>query len=171
MKTRIKFNDESYYDRSEERDYGDGYVGCDTDESHDIRGFEVVPDKKNAWYDILVGFEPVKETTYYLLYVLHTDGDSFNNYSGKIAYVDMFQDEDKAWENARRIEEHHKINKELDSDGRQKPPKGYETYSVKLVLEDGTEYKHGVRWNGYFERLESIHVEPVRLKSGGTIII
>lgn len=161
MPTRIKIIDESYSDMTESPYYDEEHGGEDTYETHDIMGFEVAGEK--SYFDLTIGFEPEKGMTYYLLYTLRTGDDSFNHRSGIITFVDLFQDQDIAVENERRIEEHNQLIADLDS-GKIKHSKKIDTTLYLILEKDGTDYKYSPSWCGYFERLEGIVVMPVLLR-------
>ena len=123
--------------------------------SHNIRGFDVVDD--NIYADLVLPYQPVAGTDYWLLYVIYTTGDSFGSDSGRIDYVDMYLSETEARENAERIRKHSEARNQADD----------ERFSVSLVSSGGQMYKFHCPWIGYFEEIEGIHVQKMRLGSAG----
>ncbi len=95
--------------------------------------------------------EPIEENaTYYLIYVLHSAGDSFHSESGCLCMVQFVKD----YEDAVAIR--NAINNDLKVEG----------YSIKLTLpKSGKEIQICTSsWKGYFEHLESINIETLTLK-------
>lgn len=97
---------------------------------------------RDRYYDVQVAFEPQKGRDYFVVFGIYSSGDSFGRESGKVAFIELFEDETKAYDFARLIS---------------KTPE----YSVKF---DGITYY--IPWVGYFESLEVCDVKRVRLAEG-----
>lgn len=94
---------------------------------------------RDRYYDVHVGFEPVKDRDYYLVFGIYSSGDSFGRETGKVAFIELFEDESKAHEFVKLIGKTSE-------------------YSVKF--DDVTYY---IPWVGHFESLEVCDVKRVRL--------
>lgn len=150
--TKLCVNCQSYTEVVRERDYNDRWSGEDTVSNHDIDSIYV--SKEENYYDLNVGFDVEEGSTYYLLYGLYSTGDSFNHDSGRLQYVDLYQTEEMAEANKKILENHYNVKGSEDD------------YTAKLLLDDGREYPFHVPWKGYFERLENLVIEPVKVVSG-----
>ena len=141
----------------------------DTCTDHSIRGVRQV--KKGRYHDLAVGFDLDRDKTYYLLYATYGTGCSFCHQDGEIVFIDLFEDEDAAEANRKRLEEHNRIENQLNSRyyygqqlskaERKKLEKTHQSYTATLMSECGQEYQFHVPWHGYFERLDNIEVEAV----------
>lgn len=151
--TGIKIKDYSYTDVTRERDPEDRWSGEDTDTSHDIQGFTVTKGKE--YFDLEVPFKIKPNTPYYLLYCIYGTGDSFSRNEGQIEFVGLYESKKLAEKNAKAIEAQ---NKEYKTNYSMK-----DGYSVTLTANSGEKFKFHAPWNGYFECLNDIEVEPVYL--------
>jgi len=131
----------------------------------DLTGYTVVGD--NEWHDLCVNFEPLDNETYFLVAVKYTTGDSMGrNPDPRWEHVELYRTEEEAAETAKIIRKHD--DDKRDSrwgrwDDKLKKRIPVEVGPLTYKLCDGTEYKtEYVRWEGYFESLEEIHVIPVR---------
>lgn len=140
MTYNVEIVDRTYGEVTRHSDPDSQWDNDDTCTSHDIRGFKVTKD----YYDLTVEFEPNYDKTYFLLYATYSTGNSFSHHEGEIEFVDLFEDENVAYENLRRLERHK------------------EGYSVKLLHESGEEYSFSVPWIGYFESLSDLEVMAIR---------
>jgi hypothetical protein len=123
----------------------------DTSSTHSIQGFKVVTDKGH--YTFMVPFKIQPERAYYLVYVLYSTGDSFHNEDGCINFIDMFENEHFANKVRRAIQDdYNKYGKETDNSDK---------WTITLPNPDGTKYSIHCSWKGYFESLESAHLEIV----------
>ena len=143
MAYNVEIVDDEYTEVTRHADPDEQWDADDTDTSHCVRGFKV----SDRYYDLSVGFEPEYGKTYFLLYATYSTGDSFSNHGGRIEFVDLYEDENVAWENHRRLDRHG------------------EGYSAKLLHESGEEYMFSVPWVGYFESLENLEVLAVQRMS------
>ena len=115
-----------------------------TSTSHYVHGFNVVDDK--TYNDLYASFEPKPETDYYLLYAIYSTGDSFGHDDGHcIEYFGLYEEKD--------LEIAKADQKKLETFER--------TDSERLCkLSNQSVY---LPWNGYFESLDSVELEKVRL--------
>ena len=140
MTYNVQIVDDVYSEVTRHADPDDRWDADDTYTSHSIRGFKVV----KGYYDLAVGFEPSYDKTYFLLYATYSTGDSFSHHEGEIEFVDLYEDENVAYENLRRLQQ-------LEAG-----------YSAKLLHENGEEYIFNVPWVGYFESLSDLEVTAIR---------
>jgi len=139
MVCEIEIIDDTYTEVTRESDPDEQWDGDDTCTSHDIHGFKI-----GKYGDLSVRFEPEYDKTYFLLYATYSTGCSFSQHEGEIEYVDLYEDENVAWENYRRLDKHG------------------EGYSAKLLHESGKEYTFSIPWIGYFESLQDLEVMAIR---------
>lgn len=156
--TNVSIVNNTYCDGYDTRGEEGPYSGhCEEDYSNDIQGFKIVDNK--SYNDLAVPYkiDSDKDKTHYLLYVVHTSGDSFKSVSGLVSYVDMYQSKKLAEENARKIREHNnRYNEESMT--------SEETWNLEITNDIGKKYKISTsEWTGYFERIQSIEVQEVKL--------
>jgi len=114
---------------------------------HDIQGFIVVGEK--GYWDFVMENDP-KGKTLYLVYALYKTGDSFHHEENKICLVGLYEDELDAITVMDALEFDYKKNADSSEPIRiQLPKKGMEE-----VIATST-------WKGYFERLNTVNVEPI----------
>lgn len=147
MTTKVKIVDNIHYGVSREATENQ-WDRDDTYEDHNIEGIEVV---KTGFYDVEVGFDILHGMDYYLLYGIYSTGDSFGHDEGRIEFVDLYEDREVAEENAKRLRAHNDEKKD--------------SFSTKLLHENGKEYDCHVPWKGYFERLSYLEVKSVQTAS------
>lgn len=148
----IRVEDDVYVDTTRSADPTDEWDRDDTHTSHNIQGFSAAPEEANKYSDLWVPYEPEFDTDYYLLYVVHSTGDSFGHDSGSdIEYIGFYtrNELDIAKENERKIEAHERSQTD-------------EGYSVELKTPDGKTFTQNTPWIGYFESLDYINIEKVR---------
>jgi hypothetical protein len=154
--TNIKIIDNDSVDSHDTRGEIDDYSGhLNEDHTHDIQGFKIVDDEESN--DLVVPYIIDPKKSYYLLYVLHTDGDSFSHIEGLIEFIDMYESEQVAKDNALRIKkQHERYGKDrMTTD---------ETYRVELENDKGGKYNiSSSSWTGYFNRLSSVEVERIEV--------
>ena len=114
--------------------------------NHYIRGFKV----GKEYGDLDVAYEIDEDKNYYLLYVLYTTGDSFGYDEGRIEFVGLYRTAEEADANVDRIEKHCSDN-------------GNEMFTVELISPSGTKYKCHTPWKGYFNSIDDIRVDTIRL--------
>ena len=136
-----------------ERDYDKEWDGEELSYSNDIKGFKVLEDTRFGTVDLTVNFEIDPKETYFLVYVVYSDGDSFNHYSGKICYIDLYRNAEWAKATREMIENSYKRK---DKESR---------YGIEIFNDEGTMYKiSSSTWTGYFERLEYVEIETIHQK-------
>jgi hypothetical protein len=97
----------------------------------------------------------------YEIRVDYRTGDSFNTYDSHVVIPGDWGDIEVVKENLRRIKGHHEWYESNTSTWRSSPKKieqpSYvvDTYSIRLKLDNGTEYQYFTDWTGYFETLYS----------------
>lgn len=145
--TNIRIIHDCYTHVTREGDPNDRWDRDSTEQSHTIRGFEVV--EEDRWGDFKVPFEidPAKE--YYLLAVYYDTGDSFGTDGNRIDMIDLYDDIELAMESKRRILENNKNE---------------EGYSVTILNPLGKEYMISASWKGYFENLNDVEIHRVKMK-------
>lgn len=156
----VRVLDDSYHEVTREAEPGEQWDGDDTYTSHNIKGIELVG--KSGYGDVMLGYKPEMGGTYYLLYVIYSTADSFHCDEGCINFVDLYRTMEEAKENAKLLEKHYRLYEEGHFD-RNKDWNA--RYSVQLKNHGGTEFTYHCPFVGYFERLSSIEVESVSLKS------
>jgi hypothetical protein len=146
---RIHIHKNSYSEITRESDPESEWDGDDLENSHSFEGFSLVKDKGKYW-DFVLHELPKKNVPYYLVYVLHSSGDSFHHESGCLCMVQFVNE----YEDAVAIRD--AISKDVKMDG----------YSVNLTLpKSGMEIRISTgTWKGYFDRLESVNIETLFLK-------
>ena len=167
MTTKIRVNDIATGGVSRYGNPDDRWDGDDTWVDHAIDSISVV----ETYGDLEVGFDINRDQIYYLLYAIYSTGDSFSSREGEIEYVGLYQDEDVANENLKRIERHHDTHEKINRRSyhlteRQKKEikrlsKNFSEHTIMLVTEDEVEYQIHVPWHGYFERLTEVTVKRV----------
>lgn len=128
---------------------GDGKMWGDrecTSTSHDITGIEVV--KEHAYRDLTVNFEVTPNETYYLLYAVYNTGDSFGWDDGAITFIDLFKTHEKAEAALHVIGQGHKNKSDRLN---------------RYEAEDGKMIDIYRPWEGYFERLQYIKIDTVKI--------
>lgn len=134
--------DDWYSEITREADPDDEWSCDDTTESHSIQGIEVVGEDKFG--DLIVGFEPKKDQTYYLVYVRHASGCSFCTHYGLLECVNLYETEEKAYKAMNEIESKNGA------------------YPIKIETESGGELLVG-GWDDYFGGFDYADVESVKI--------
>lgn len=109
--------------------------------------------KKNEFYDLSIGFSPVPNNQYYLVFVSYSDGDGFVNEENKIVFVDLFESFDKASACQQSL-----VNSTKTSD-----------FNVKLIDEQNNQWSFYKPWPKY--GLKYVEVLPITLFLGSRIYI
>lgn len=99
---------------------------------------------RSSYENMTIPFEVDDDKAYFLLYAIYSTGDSFHWEEGRTDFICLFETIEKA-EEARTI------------------LKNASGYSANILLENETEFRYHIPWNGYFERLQSIEVQLVRV--------
>jgi hypothetical protein len=98
----------------------------------------------DQYHDIAVPFEIDPDKSYFLLWADYDAGDSFGNDANQVEFIDLFETEEKAVEAQKWLE---------------KPE------SVGYIRENGAGVTLYKPWTGYFENLNSINVDIVRVRT------
>ena len=141
----VKILNNSYTYVTKEANPDDEWDADDTETSHDINGMEIAEHGYHA--DVVLDFLPTKGQEYYLLYATHSTGDSFSHHTGNIFYIDLFND----------LEFARKIQKLFESDNSK------EGKNITYTRESGSIVQHHTPWGGYFEHLEYVNIEKIKL--------
>lgn len=103
--------------------------------------------KKADYKDVDVSFSVEHGKDYYVLWADYDTGDSFGRYCNQLELIDVFQTYAAA----------DKARKELEE-------LGEECYSREYTRDDGAIISIHIPWAGYFESLNSINIDSVKLK-------
>lgn len=140
----FKIDYDSYTDQTREPYENDGWDRGDTETTNIIHSFKIIDDDYN---DGIIKFDPKYDRPYFLLYVVYGTGDSFGSDSGKIWFVDLYENMETAQANQKIIQDHG------------------EDFSITLLseYEEGklTKYETSAPWIGYFEWLQDVCIENV----------
>lgn len=145
--TKVKVIDHIIHSEDDSMvDYDDDscWIRADTYEDHHITGITVCG--KDEYADIEVAFPIDDNKTYYLVYAIYDTGDSFGRDYGKLEVVGLFQNKDKA-----------EAVKNVCKDSE-------EFSSLILKTEDDVEYDYYPPWYGFFEHLQGVYVQIVRVQ-------
>lgn len=148
--THIHVIDESRTEVTRDRDTSDKWDGDDTHTDHDVIGFKI---SNGTYFDLIVDFEPKASTDYYLLYAVYSTGNSFSHSAGSgIEYYGLYTKEQLyiAEENKKILED------------RSKKPE----YNIEIKDTNGNMMKSWCPWSGYFESLDSVNLDVIRLLNG-----
>lgn len=123
---------------------------CDSVD-HDVTVVGAVLDEGNP--DLVAPFEPIKGEWVYVVGARRSSGDSFHTDTGIFEAVALYRDLGRAELAAAAIEEHNHLD---DS--------ALINSSRLAILDDrGEPVRVWVSWRGYFDHLESVRVERVRV--------
>ena len=140
----VKIDYDSYTEITREADPLETYDGDDKVTNHTFNGYKIVSD--TSYWDFTLHKLP-NINDLYLVYVLHTEGDSFGGESGVICLVALVENMQDAILIKNSIEESEKKGKRE---------------VIKIKLSTGKELSIGTStWMGYFERLESVNIETL----------
>lgn len=101
---------------------------------------------------IVVGADVKAGDTVYVLWAEYSTGDTFHSEYGCYDMVAGFVSKDLAEDNARRARG-HRLNRDT-----------YTGWDMNITLDDGTSFNYHIPWLGYFESLESVHVNSVMVR-------
>lgn len=138
----------------------------DTSSDWDVLGIQLVPDDEN--YGDLYAKFPIKiNTTYWLVYVVYSTGDSFGrDENGALEEIEIYEDETMAWDCAGEIKKHADMYSTFErtyGKPKVKRPKDFNSYTLKVIGGNGKEMEVYAPWNGYFESLSYVEVRPVTI--------
>jgi len=136
---------------TEEADPDDSWDRDNTDQQITGWSAEVVDLSKDEdryyWSESVVAEVDDEADEVYVVVARYSTGDTFGNDSGQVFLADAFDDETDAYELLDEFKKH---------DG----------YGSRKVVPFSMEYKgknYSIPWAGYFENLESLHVETVEI--------
>lgn len=128
------------------------YDNDDIKHFHTINGFQL--SHKDRGWDFILNEDPTGKQ-YFLVYVLYDGGDSFHCEEDLICMVSFVRDFEDAKTIALAIEEDYKKYRESDLGN-------YKPLQIHLPIANRIESLGGTStWKGYFDRLSSVHVEPM----------
>ena len=136
--------------------YGDNgpYTGYrETHTSIDVRSLHREP-VETFGEDVDVDAKTFNAKEGYLVIVRYSTGSTFGHETGKYLFVAVFTDRDDADALAAEIEKDNKNSRNKDK----------WTFNPKTPNVAYTEGGIHCSWKGYFERLESVDVESLRIK-------
>lgn len=145
---KFKVDYDQYSIAVSDPDPNDQWDKADVERTTSING--IIP-VQEGYYDVIALDDNAEQ--YYLLYVVYETGDSFHRDSGVVEFVDLHSDYDIAIANANKIRQHY----EQDDD----------KFSVTLTDDAGATFTQHCPWTGFFERVQDIIVEPVRVINKG----
>jgi hypothetical protein len=139
----------------------------DTDTSHYVNGIRVVKEGSYSGYSVPVGFTPEYEAEYHVVCAQYSTADSFGRDDGSgFEVIGVYRNKDVADINVARIQEHADTYKRMHGyyNRLEKAPKGFQSYTVKLLTDDRKKHEMHVPWNGYFESLDWVRVDTFTLR-------
>lgn len=154
MKTYINLDIKQYTENLGGQDDNDSWSRDSTNTVNEI-GTEFTVSNKQGYNDIAVDFPIEPNKDYYLLYVEYGTGDSFGSDGGQLELIDVYEDLGVATEQLNKIELDYKIYQKNTYKA---------DYNVTLTLGNGKEVKLSCPWKGYFESLEYVQIQTIRLK-------
>lgn len=147
----------SYTEVTREADSEDSWDRDDLSTSWDI-GVNI-SESDSKFPDIVSSFKLDLNKNYYLVYVIHSTGDSFHHHDGyQCQFIEIFTDQQAANNLKNAILNHHKDYNENRKD------LGETAYSLPYKDELGNDKKISCDWNGYFESIENCVVHTVNLQ-------
>lgn len=100
------------------------------------------------YFDVVLPTDYDPSKPLYLLWANYNTGDSFGHDANQTEWIDIFQDEQKAYAAAKALESFKDDNN---------------TYSGTYIRDDGSSCTVHLPWLGYFESLNSVNVERVKV--------
>lgn len=147
----------SYTDVTSEANPEDSWDQDDLSTSWNISSN--IKESDDKFPDIVVPFKLDLNKNYYLVYVIHSTGDSFHHHSGySCNFIELFHEKEKAEHLAKLIEEHNKDYNQNRKD------LGENAYSLKYKDQLDNEKILHCDWNGYFESIDSCEVQTLNLQ-------
>ena len=143
---KIEVIDEEQQIVTREAESDDEWDRDSTKTIHNIKGFHVVESegKHYKYYDFVLEEEPQFFQVYFLLYAIYSTGDSFgHDEDAGIEYYGLYTCDqmDIARKNKKALE---------DAD-----------FEVILLNTNNEEYTENIPWDGYFESLTEVLLEPI----------
>lgn len=144
IRTNLKILHNSYTYTTRERSSDDDWDRGDTSTDHTVNGVVIGEDH----HGISVSGEIKSGDTVWLVYAVWSDGDSFGNeQNARIEFFTAHRYENQATANARIL---------CDAEG----------FGADIFLDNGTQFKTSIPWNGYFESLSYVRAEPFVVGAG-----
>jgi hypothetical protein len=151
--TNIRIIDDTHQCDTSEVDPDDNWSRADTDTSHSIEYIKIVDDKD--YNDLVVPFKIDSQKNYFLLSVVYSTGNSFGHDGGQISFIELYSDLELAEQNRKEIEEHnHNFSDTYHSSKKNE---------LKITNQAGKTYQCYCCWIGYFERVEDVRIDTVRV--------
>lgn len=135
MKIEIRYDCYQYVTREASDPYDRDSTAADIF----INGIRIASDR---YSDIDVPFDVVPGETYYLVWADYERGDSSGYDDNCVEFIDLFKSKELAEQCAAIA-------------------RAVEGYNYTFKRENGQDCTQSVPWNGYFESLNAINVEPV----------
>jgi len=151
----VKVSKNEYEMVTRVKDSNDKWDRDDTHTDHEILGLELVEDERR-FYDINTSFQVDPDKSYLLLYAIYSTGDSFGrDEQGEFEAIDLFETHQKdiVNTNIKRIEDPYKMDRNSFN----------EKYRLSLIHHTGIEYTMYTPWEGYFESLDEVDKQLVRV--------
>lgn len=144
----IKIEKTTHTEITREANPNDEWDGDDQEHFHTFHGFSIR--EQHGYWDFILDNKPNSNQMYYLVYVLHTTGDSFHHESGCLCMIQFVDNIEDAVYIRNAIRENSK-NESFDC--------------LKLTLPHSKkEIEIGVSsWKGYFDRFQSVDIEQLQL--------
>lgn len=124
--------------------------GESIDTIHIIEGIEL----SERYFDLDVPFDVTDDKIYYLVYGIYNTGDSFHSDTGEIEFVDLYENEDDAYDCQKVLEAHYKVY--IDNN---------KIEFCDLTRSNGIKYRFHAPWIGYFEELCYLQIDMVMLET------
>lgn len=141
--------DNIWVDVDEDYDDSDEFSRPNTSTGHDVEG---IREAKNG--DLITDMDLEVGDSAYLVYVIHSTGDSFGHDSGKyLTPIHLFDSEEKALACVKAINEHYRNN---DLNG----PADIR-WTVNFTGNDGSVQSEYAGWIGYFESIDEVTAQLV----------
>lgn len=138
--TKFKVHHDSYGYSTREPNPSDSWDRGDSAAVLSVRGLEV----SEGYFDVALPAKYDPKKPLFLLWADYDSGDSFGRSGNRFEAVDVFQDAQRAYDAQQTL-------------------RAASTYSTGYVRDDGTPIDYGCPWVGYFESLNALHVEMVRV--------
>lgn len=157
MNYGYKIEHTSYTEVTRESDPDDRWDADDLDTTWSIGS--KITESEEKFPDIVVPFKLELDKNYYLVYAIHSTGDSFHHHSGYgCNFIEVFSDKDKADALAKAIHQHNRDYHDNKKD------LGDKAYSFSYQDQMGNDKVVSCDWNGYFESLQNCDVQTMNLQ-------
>lgn len=147
QRVQIKVHHTTQTETTREADPNEPWASDDLSHTHSFDGYNVYPVNEKKYWDFIFKTAP-KKSDLYLVYVLHSAGNSFHYEEGCCCFVGLYSNLEDA------IKVRVAIKQNADKN---------ESMQIPIKLSDGSiENIYTGTWNGYFERFESVNIETLR---------